>query len=556
MALFSWSVESPRQAIIFATFIITQAFLEMSALAIIFPYFNYLESGELIIAGVNIQHYFGLTLITCFACSFILLVGVLRYSILKRVVTFAYFQEMHLSKLVMSKIIRYPYADFHKISKTDIYRLVATEIPQAVNAYLVAIIYMLMSFVSIMLIGLLLLNLNALMTFFSILCLFSLYAIISVSKNKNIINLGDERLSINSKRFEIFGNVLEAFKAIRILNQTDAVEKDYNSLAFNYASVHSDIQFATLSPRVIIECAITLVIIFGSFLFVSTSLARDASLPELIFFAVAAVKLLPHFQVIYSRWAAANYTLPTVLYVNDMLEKLNKVKLKARAIASESRVKTETEKIINRIVLKGVNLSIDGKQIIHDVNFTFKRGFVNIIRGPSGSGKTTLLNIVSGLMRPSSGSISINDEQIELYENEQWFDQLSYVDQFPYLRGETVSDLLGNKPNFDQDIGDSWVSESFVGLGLGTELRLEDAIYQGGLNFSGGQRQRLAFMSAVAKSRGVLLLDEVNSGLDEENERKIFEIIDTVRESHLVILISHGSVNLASSKTRFLDMRG
>lgn len=550
---FKWSGDNHRQAIMFYILILLQAVLETGALAVVFPYIQFLESGNFEFFNLLTLEQPNMAGVTSSVCCIVFFIAALRYLILQRVVRFAYFQEMYLSNLVVKKLLHFPYEKFHRLKKDDMYRLVATEIPQAVNAYFVSVIYMLMSFLSILLISIMLLIVNIQMTGIALGVLSILYSTVVISKNKNITALGKDRLRLNSEKFSIFSEILEAFKAIKLNGQAALVEQDYHKMSHNYASVHSRIQFATLSPKVIIEGCITLILIIGGYLYVNVSITQIVTLPELLFFAVASVKMLPHFQMVYARWASANYSVPTVLNVYEQLKNLDIKNDKDRQYAPKIGLQTQPGPV-QTLELSSINYKVENDEILKSVNYTFKKGYVNVISGPSGSGKTTMLNIISGLLLPSSGAITVNGHDVTLYENELWFNNISYVDQFPFFTETTVSSLLeynmqnisGQETEFDK--------ESYKKLGLESEFYLDQPIYQGGINFSGGQRQRMAFLSILLRQEQVVLLDEVTSGLDEKNEQIIWNMIEKLSKNKLVIMISHKKLNLQTDKVRYFKL--
>lgn len=158
-------------------------------------------------------------------------------------------------------------------------------------------------------------------------------------------------------------------------------------------------------------------------------------------------------------------------------------------------------------------------------SFTLADGGMAVITGPSGSGKTTLLHCLSGLLTPTGGTVFIGDICITaLTPNERCqfrSSRVGYVFQkpllLPYL---TVGENIG-------------LSASLAGRTV-KEGEMEDLLARVGLSglagrradrLSGGQQQRVSFLRAIVRRPAVLLADEPTASLDEENGRKLMDLM-------------------------------
>lgn len=545
-AFLSWAPNAQNQAMIFGTLILVQAILDMCSLALLFPYLTFLETGKLTINEFLISDVSNPLLITSFVLALSIVIAITRFLILKRIVRFAYHQEMLLSQFVMTKLFRLKFEQYVTLKKPDMHRLVSTEIPQTVNAYFVSILHVFMGILSITLITVLLLNVNFLATSIGLSFIILIYLTIIISKFDNIGSLGKDRLSLNRQKFEIFGNAIDSYKMIRVNGLSENVIGQFTNVATKYSDVHSKIQFATLSPRIIIDGVFLIAVVIIGYSIVFLDATTLINKHELLFFCVATLKLIPQFQIIYARLASANYTLPTVMNVNDLIEKIKSKQTGRKLENTHISVEDKIFKFIKLIELKDLTLDFDGKNIIKDLNFQFKIGYINVIEGPSGSGKTSLLNIIAGLIKPTSGNISLDHNKFDQYENPHWFEKIAYVDQFPFLIGEKVRTLLSEKIITQKKLCSDF--------GIGSEIDPDTAILQGGQNFSGGQRQRLAFLNAISKEKNILLLDEITSGLDKRNQKLIWNKLDELKDTHLIIMISHEKVETKSAKLRYVQI--
>ncbi|HEY7547771.1 MAG TPA: ATP-binding cassette domain-containing protein [Blastocatellia bacterium] len=188
------------------------------------------------------------------------------------------------------------------------------------------------------------------------------------------------------------------------------------------------------------------------------------------------------------------------------------------------------------IEFQHVSLSFDGKRALDDVSFTLKRGGMTIITGDSGSGKSVLLRLAIGLLRPDSGRILIEGQEVEemtetellslrsrvmglVFQEDALFTGMSVYDNTAYRLVEH-----GLK---EEDVERS-VTEilRFVGLEKDMEKLPEE--------LSIGMRKRLELARALVGWPSIMLFDEPTSGLDPINARHILDLIIRARDIYLV----------------------
>ena len=186
--------------------------------------------------------------------------------------------------------------------------------------------------------------------------------------------------------------------------------------------------------------------------------------------------------------------------------------------------KTYGEKDNKVEVLKGIDLNINDGDFV-------------VILGPSGSGKSTLLNIVSGLEKPDSGSVSYDDKLITKMNDKELTDfrknNIGFIFQQYYLlqnlnadkNVRMGADLISNKDYKD------------IIKAVGLENKLDKYPYE----LSGGEQQRVSIARALAKKSKVLFLDEPTGALDEKTGRSILDYITKLQkeEKFTIVMITH-----------------
>lgn len=194
-------------------------------------------------------------------------------------------------------------------------------------------------------------------------------------------------------------------------------------------------------------------------------------------------------------------------------------------------------------VCKSFKTNNSSVEVLHDVSFSIPLGSFTILYGPSGSGKSTILNTITGLEKPTSGTVCING--VDLYslssdnlaqvrshllgmvhQYNYWVNSLSTLENIAlplYLAG------------WKRPESRSYALESIRRVGLE-----EFAHYHPNL-LSGGQQQRMSFARATAKKPSILVADEPTGNLDSVSGSQIIELLESYNKEHgsTIILVTH-----------------
>ena len=197
---------------------------------------------------------------------------------------------------------------------------------------------------------------------------------------------------------------------------------------------------------------------------------------------------------------------------------------------------------------------------IDNMNFSVERGeFIGII-GHTGSGKSTLMQHLNGLLKPTSGTVLLDGEDI--HKDKKFTRQARFrvglVFQYPeyQLFEETVyKDIAFGPKNMglkEEEI-DRRVREAARLVGL-TEKQLEVSPF----DLSGGQKRRVAIAGVIAMEPEVLILDEPTAGLDPASRAGILENIETYRKTKnaTIMMVSHSMNDVARLTDRLLVLCG
>ena len=188
------------------------------------------------------------------------------------------------------------------------------------------------------------------------------------------------------------------------------------------------------------------------------------------------------------------------------------------------------------------------KNIFKDLDLTLKKNSMIGIFGPSGSGKTTFVNLITGLIKPNSGQILIDEHQDINKDISSWQSKIGYVSQSIFLFDGTIKQNIAFGSE-DEAIDQSMLLnatklsqlDNFIG---NLKNGLNTLIGENGAKISGGQIQRIGIARSLYRNNDILLLDESTNALDEETERDFFKSLMILKGSRTMIIVSHNKENL------------
>ena len=181
-------------------------------------------------------------------------------------------------------------------------------------------------------------------------------------------------------------------------------------------------------------------------------------------------------------------------------------------------------------------------QTLSDIEFQVFEGETVAIVGPSGAGKSTLVDIILGILKPDSGSVTIAgvDSQAAI---KRWPGAISYLPQDIFLTVGTVQSNIAfgfeettlNSKYFGNAVKIAQLDSILQSLPLGSLTPVSDR----GENFSGGQRQRIGIARALYTNPKLIVFDEVTSALDSETENAFTDALQELKGKVTIIMIAH-----------------
>jgi ATP-binding cassette subfamily C protein len=306
----------------------------------------------------------------------------------------------------------------------------------------------------------------------------------------------------------------------------------YNSLIPIYSN----------GPRYLIEP-----IAFGGLVSIVVVLALQGKpfsdiLPNLSVMALAAYRLLPALQMLYSQLVNITSNKYTLFQLEDEITLVEKETAKLY-------IQSFNQKILgynNEINIRDLSFSyaIGAKPVLKKFNLTIQKNTSVGIAGASGSGKSTLVDLLLGLHTPTAGKILVDGVTLSNENMASWRSMIGYVPQDIYLIDDTI------EANIAFGVESSAIDQAALRMAAqGAQILdfIENDLPEGfqtivgerGVRLSGGQRQRIGLARALYHKPQILILDEATSALDHQTEAAVMETINKLQGTLTIITIAH-----------------
>ncbi len=193
------------------------------------------------------------------------------------------------------------------------------------------------------------------------------------------------------------------------------------------------------------------------------------------------------------------------------------------------------------IVFKKVSYEYDNnKKIIDNLSLKINANTSIALVGESGSGKSTIIKLIMGLIKYKSGSILIDNYELNKINLNTFYDLITYVSQeVPVFDGSLRENLV-----FDKNINDDDIIKVLKLVSLDTFYQkltkgLETEIGEKGIRLSGGERQRIAIARLFFDNSKIIILDEATSAMDNITEKKVMDNVVKYLKGRTIIIIAH-----------------
>ena len=345
----------------------------------------------------------------------------------------------------------------------------------------------------------------------------------------------------NLKGDQVFQEGIALFKELYVANRLNEVVESFSLMRAKVANATANIQLINYIPKFTFESALVIGACLVGIQSILLGSAQTALTSLVIFFAIGS-RIMPSLLRLQSATNAVQSFSEASEISFQLIKALDQNVLEAK-LSNLTSVNFD-EKFEPAIQITDVAFNYHGehKFSIEDISLSVSRGRSLAIVGRTGCGKSTLINLLLGILKPTSGSISISkiDPTLAI---KIWPGAIGFVPQdVAFLNGsvrENVAIGISSKEMDDQQIWKCLRMVQLDSLFSSSELGLDSLIGERGIRLSGGQRQRLGIARALYTNPQILVLDEATSALDAETEQAISRTIHDLSRRVTLIFVAH-----------------
>jgi ATP-binding cassette subfamily B protein len=251
---------------------------------------------------------------------------------------------------------------------------------------------------------------------------------------------------------------------------------------------------------------------------------------------------LAYFTQILMAVLMATMTLVVVPRASVCAERITEVLTTHAAVTDPSSPRFPRSGITGTLRLDAATFTYPGadRPVLQDISFTAPPGTTTAIIGSTGSGKSTLVSLICRLYDVTGGAVFVDDVDVRDYQTERLWSAIGLVPQRGYLFSGTVAENLRyGKADATED--QMWgalrvaAADEFV---RAHDDGLRMRVAQGGINFSGGQRQRLAIARAVIRRPAIYLFDDASAALDVHTDSRVRASLREISDQATFIVVT------------------
>ena len=189
---------------------------------------------------------------------------------------------------------------------------------------------------------------------------------------------------------------------------------------------------------------------------------------------------------------------------------------------------------------ENVTFAYNKAKVINNFTLTIRAGTTTALVGPSGSGKTTIGLLAGRFWDIDEGKITIDGTDIKDISYESLMDNISFVFQDTFMLHDTIYENIIMGKNYTREEVENAAKKAQIhDFIMSLPDRYETKIGEGGIKLSGGEKQRISIARAILKNTPIVILDEVTSYSDIENEAKIQSALKTLLRGKTALIIAH-----------------
>jgi ATP-binding cassette, subfamily B, bacterial PglK len=539
------SRERKKQVLLIILLSFIAAFAEIASIGALVPFIGVITNPDMIMTNETIMpilRSFGITtaseMIPFFAFFFsviVILSGIIRYVLLWLQTKFSFAVGADLVKNIYERKLYQDYEEHVLDNSSNIISAITTKVRDLVNQTIGPCINLISSLLLLTAIALFLLFLDPVIAIMAFGLFGTMYGIIAMLVKEKLVNQG--RIMTESQNL-IVKSLQESMGGIRdvIIDSAQQIFlKRFIDYDLRARAATVDIIVISQAPRYVVESLGLVLIAVVAYVLIFIMGRSGDVVVTLGALGLGAQRMLPILQQTYWSFSQISGGKKALKDVIGLISDKGPDSLGYSKISFN-----------NRISLSKISYAYPGTNnlILDNVSINVSKGSKIGIVGETGSGKSTLVDLIMGLLLPTSGSIDIDDVQIEKNTNlGSWRSLVCHVPQDIFLLDDTVSANIAFgipeseiKKNLIKKVAEI---SGFASVAEKLPQKYQTIVGERGSSLSGGQKQRLGIARALYKDLDVIIFDEATSALDSITEKKIIDSIDLFDSSITIFMIAH-----------------
>ncbi|WP_411168480.1 ABC transporter ATP-binding protein [Clostridium sp. MB05] len=263
-------------------------------------------------------------------------------------------------------------------------------------------------------------------------------------------------------------------------------------------------------------------------------------------------------QVLLTLIIVANL-LVTFTKASASSARINEVLECEPSIRDEERLDDISEEILSVkeiVAFDNVSFRYNTEEVLSDLSFSIKKGEVFGVVGTTGSGKSTVANLIPRFYDTTEGKVLFKGKDVRKLSQSFLHEEIGIVPQKSVLFTGTISENIrwGKEDATDEEVIEALKAAQAYDFVSKMKDNIDSVIYEGGKNFSGGQKQRLAIARALVKKPTLIILDDSLSALDYETDKKLRQSLrENLKDTNTIIISQRISSIISADKILVLD---
>ena len=345
-------------------------------------------------------------------------------------------------------------------------------------------------------------------------------------------------VEIQSELDNISNQTSETVEGARVVRASNNQNNEYNKFSsktesYQNKSIKVNRFNALINPLTFAITSIVLIVII-------LLLQNDLFGPNNVLIASTIIAEMSYLAQIF--FVVTQLSMVTVELVKDNVSRKridSVLTIKPEIINNEHPLTGEVKD--NEPIIKFDHVSFsfnEDSYFLNDLDFEIRKGETFAIIGGTGSGKSTVINLIERFYDVSKGHILYKGVPLKEYDLSSLRKDIGLVNQKSSLfKGTIKSNYLMSNPNAtEQDIINALTNSQAYEFVSKYEDTINHEVNEGGLNFSGGQRQRLCIGRALVKNPEVLILDDATSALDLLTDKRIRDYVSSIKDMTKIIV--------------------